>query len=264
MADIKKTNEQEQDKFEQSQVILTPGQLIAKRFFRNKLAILGLGIIIAVVLFCFIGPFFSPYGEYELFYINEKTGQEVSMYDSEGIKEEGVGVNVKAPISKDHWLGTDADGRDVFTRLMYGGRISLEFSLVVTFIELLIGVTIGGIAGYYGGKVDMIIMRIVEIFYCIPFVPFMLVVSSFMVAFGVLPQDKIYYLMIIMGFLNWAGVARMVRGQILSIREMDYMMAAEAAGIKTSRKIFKHLIPNAIPIIIVMATMDLGDRKSVV
>ena len=258
MADIKKTNEQEQDKFEQSQVILTPGQLIAKRFFRNKLAILGLGIIIAVVLFCFIGPFFSPYGEYELFYINEKTGQEVSMYDSEGIKEEGVGVNVKAPISKDHWLGTDADGRDVFTRLMYGGRISLEFSLVVTFIELLIGVTIGGIAGYYGGKVDMIIMRIVEIFYCIPFVPFMLVVSSFMVAFGVLPQDKIYYLMIIMGFLNWAGVARMVRGQILSIPEMDYMMAAEAAGIKTSRKIFKHLIPNAIPIIIVMATMDLG------
>lgn len=258
MADIKKTNEQEQDKFEQSQVILTPGQLIAKRFFRNKLAILGLGIIIAVVLFCFIGPFFSPYGEYELFYINEATGQEISMYNSEEIKKEGVGVNVKAPISKDHWLGTDADGRDVFTRLMYGGRISLEFSLVVTIIELLIGVTIGGIAGYYGGKVDMIIMRIVEVFYCIPFVPFMLVISSFMVAFGILPQDKIYYLMIIMGFLNWASVARMVRGQILSIREMDYMMAAEASGIRVSRKIFKHLIPNAIPIIIVMATMDLG------
>lgn len=258
MAEIKTVQEIEQDKFEQNQVILTPGQLIAKRFFRNKLAILGLGIIIAILLFCFIGPFFSPYGEYEIFYLNENTGQEVSMYDTEAIKDKGVGVYVKAPISKSHWLGTDADGRDVFTRLMYGGRISIQFSIAVTIIELLIGVTLGGIAGYYGGKVDMIIMRIVEIFYCIPFLPFMLVVSSFMAAFGILPEHKTYWLMLIMGLLNWASVTRMVRGQILTIREMDYMQAAEAAGIRVSKKIFKHLIPNAIPVIIVLATMDLG------
>jgi peptide/nickel transport system permease protein len=251
-------NQEEQDAFEQSQVILTPGQLVLKRFFRNKLAILGLSIIVVMLLFCIIGPFFSPYGEYEIFYINSVTGQEVRMFDTEGIREKNVGVNVKAPISASHILGTDADGRDVFTRLMYGGRISLRFSLVVTAIELLLGVTLGGIAGYYGGKVDMVMMRLVEIFYCIPFVPLMLVTSSFMVAFGILPREKIYYLMLIMGVFNWASVARMVRGQILSIREMDYMQAAEAAGIRVSRKIFRHLIPNIMPVIIVMATMDLG------
>ena len=157
-----------------------------------------------------------------------------------------------------HPLGTDADGRDVLTRLMYGGRISVIFSIVVTIIELLLGVTLGGIAGYYGGKIDMIIMRLVEIFYCIPFFPLMLVTSSLMAAFGVKPQMKIYFLMLIMGVFNWAGVARMVRGQILSIREMDYMQAAEACGLSVNRKIFKHLIPNVTPVIIVMATMDLG------
>ncbi len=260
MADLNVTDKDllEQDEFEQSQILLTPGQLIAKRFFRNKLAILGLVFIVVTMLFCFIGPYFSPYGEYEIFYINKNTGQEVSMYDTNGIKQAGVGVYVKAPISKSHLLGTDADGRDVFTRLMYGGQISLKFSIAVTIIELLIGITMGGIAGYYGGKVDMIIMRIVEVFYCIPFLPLMLVVSSFMSAFGIRPEQKIYFLMLIMGIFNWSGVARMVRGQILSIREMDYMQAAEACGIRSSRKIIKHLIPNAMPVIIVMATMDLG------
>lgn len=260
MADLNVTEKEilEQDEFEQSQILLTPGQLVLKNFLRNKLAILGLVFIVFTVLFCFIGPYFSPYGEYEIFYINKNTGQEVSMYDTEGIKQPGVGVYVKAPISKSHLLGTDADGRDVFTRLMYGGQISLKFSIAVTIIELLIGVTMGGIAGYYGGKVDMLIMRVVEVFYCIPFLPLMLVVSSFMSAFGIRPEQKIYFLMLIMGVFNWSGVARMVRGQILSIREMDYMQAAEACGIRSSRKIVKHLIPNAMPVIIVMATMDLG------
>lgn len=252
--------EQEKDtiEFEQNQVFLTPGQLIMKRFLRNKLAILGLVVIIGIMLFAYIGPLFSPYGEYELFYIDSKTGIEYRMSDKEAIKSPDVGVNVKAQISKAHWLGTDADGRDVFTRLMYGARISLQFSIAVTIIEMFVGVTLGGIAGYYGGKVDMLIMRLVEIFYCIPFVPLMLIVSSFMAAMGVQPEHKIYFLMVIMGLFNWSGVARMVRGQVLTIREMDYMAAAEAAGIRVSRKIFRHLIPNSIPIIIVMATMDLG------
>ena len=251
-------NEKETIEFEKNQVILTPGQLIMKRFFRNKLAILGLVIIIAVILFAYIGPFFSPYGEYELFYKDQNTGVEYRMSDKEAIKSPSVGVNVKAPISKAHILGTDTDGRDVFTRLMYGSRISLEFSIAVTIIEMLIGITLGGIAGYYGGKVDMVIMRLVEIFYCIPFVPLMLIVSSFMAAFGIAPEHKIYFLMVIMGLFNWSGVTRMVRGQVLTIREMDYMSAAEASGISVTKKIFKHLIPNCIPVIIVMATMDLG------
>ncbi len=248
----------EQDRFEQSQVLLTPGQLIMKRFIRNKLAILGMGILVAMLLFCFFGPLLSPYGEYEIFYINQSTGQEIRMFDTDGIMGKNVGVNVKAPISLSHWLGTDADGRDVFTRMMYGGRISLVFSIVVTITELLLGVTLGGIAGYYGGRTDMVIMRLVEIFYCIPFIPLMLITASVMSAFGVLPEQKIFYMMMVMGVFYWAGSARLVRGQILSIREMDYMQAAEASGIRVTRKIFRHLIPNVMPVIIIMATMDLG------
>ncbi len=238
--------------------ILSPGRLVFKRFVKNKLAMAGIVIIIFTVLFCFIGPLFSPYGEYEIFYINTNTGEEISMYDTEAIKRPGVGVNVCAPVSSAHLLGTDADGRDVFTRLMYGGQISLQFGIAVTLIEVVIGVLLGAVAGYYGGVADLIIMRLVEIFYCIPFLPMMLIVSAFMMTLGIRPEDKIYYLMVFMGIFNWAGVARMVRAQLLSIRETEYMYAAKAAGLSVPRQIFKHMLPNAIPVIIVMATMDLG------
>lgn len=257
MEDMQTKNQQEQDEFEQNQVILTPGQLVAKRFFRNKLACVGLGIIIVMVLFCAIGPFFSPYGEYEIFYIDNETGKEVRMAEG-GVGGSNMGVNVKAPMSSKHWLGTDADGRDVLTRIMYGGRISLTVGIVVVVIELITGVLMGGIAGYYGGAVDMVIMRLVEIFNSIPFIPLMLIIASVMFAAGVLSQYKIYYIMGVMGILYWAGVARLVRGQILSLRELEYMQAAEATGIRTSRKILKHLIPNVMPIIILIATMDMG------
>ncbi len=257
MEDIQARNQQEQDEFEQKQVILTPGQLVAKRFFRNKLACVGLGIIIMMLLFCIVGPWISPYGEYEIFYINSTTGEEVRMAEG-GVGGAEMLVNVKAPMSSSHWLGTDADGRDVLTRLMYGGRISLFVGIIVVAIELFIGVLLGGIAGYYGGAVDMVIMRLVEIFNSIPFIPLMLIISSVMFASGVLPQHKIFWIMGVMGVLYWAGVARQVRGQILSLREMEYMQAAEATGIRTSRKILKHLVPNVMPIIILIATMDMG------
>ncbi len=257
MDDIRIRNEKEQDEFEQNQVIMTPGQMVMRRFFRNKLAGFGMGIVIVMILFCFLGPFFSPYGEYEIFYINKQTGEEIDMKDPR-IKEAGVIINIKAPLSSSHLFGTDADGRDVLTRIMYGGRISLTVGICVVIVELLVGVTLGGIAGYYGGKIDMIIMRLVEIFYCIPFIPLMLVISAILVGYGISPKYKIFYIMVVLGILNWAGVARMVRGQILSLREMEYMQAAKAAGIRTYKKIFKHLVPNVMPIIIIMATMDIG------
>lgn len=239
--------------------IQTPGALIMKRFLKNKLAVVGLAIIGFILVFCLIGPFFSPYGEYEIFYKDEN-GKEVSINSENSTSEQqsSLEINLKAPISKEHILGTDADGRDVFTRLMYGGRVSLMFGFCVVLLELLIGVTLGGIAGYYGKWVDMVIMRIVDIFYCIPFMPLMLMISGVMASMKVPPQQKIYVLIIIMGALKWASVARLVRGQILSIREMEYMQAAKACGLKTSRIIIKHLIPNVTSIIIVMATMDLG------
>ncbi|SDA51051.1 ABC-type dipeptide/oligopeptide/nickel transport system, permease component [Lachnospiraceae bacterium G11] len=254
--ELLKKNLQEQDEFEKNQVIMTPGQLVAKRFFRNKLACIGVAIIAVMALFCIIGPFLTPYGEYEIFYKDMATGEEHRMQEELDMSQ--MGINVKAPISEAHWLGTDTDGRDVFTRLMYGGRISLTVGFVVVIIELILGIFLGGLAGYYGGAVDMVIMRLVEVFYSLPFIPIMLILSSLFVGYNISPQYKIYFIMIVMGILDWAGVARNVRAQILSLREMEYMQAAESTGIKTTRKIFKHLVPNTMPIIILIATMDVG------
>lgn len=241
---------------EENQLFMTPGQIVARQFFRNKLAVLGLVILVFMALFCFVGPLFSPYGETEIFYLNPETGEEVYMTDSQAVANSIL--NAKAKPSLAHPLGTNESGHDVLTRLMYGGRISLMVGFVVVIVEMVLGVTMGGIAGYYGGKVDMVIMRLVEMFVSIPFIPLMLIISSLLISLKVSPQDKIYYTMFIMGIIYWAGVARMVRGQILSLREMEYMQAAEATGIRTSRKIFRHLVPNVMPVIIVMATMDLG------
>lgn len=263
--DTKKRTEEISDEFERNQVILTPGQLVIKRFIRNRLAVLGLCIIAVMLVFSVIGPLFSPYDQGTLFYRYEVTndsGEKETVYiRSDELTNELAKIAVldtKSPPSSSHWLGTDKMGRDILTRLMYGGRVSLLIGICVVFFELLIGVTLGGIAGYYGGAVDMIIMRMVEIFYAIPFIPLMLIIASIMLQFKISPNVKIYYIMIIMGIIYWAGVARMIRGQILSLREMEYMQATEAMGLKTSRKIFRHLIPNVMPIIIVMATMDLG------
>lgn len=241
---------------EENQLFMTPGQIVARQFFRNKLAVFGLVVLIFMALFCFVGPLFSPYGETEIFYLNPETGEEVYMTDSQAVANSIL--NAKAKPSLAHPLGTNESGHDVLTRLMYGGRISLMVGFVVVIVEMLLGVTMGGIAGYYGGKMDMVIMRLVEMFVSIPFIPLMLIISSLLISLKVSPQDKIYYTMFIMGIIYWAGVARMVRGQILSLREMEYMQAAEATGIRTSRKIFRHLVPNVMPVIIVMATMDLG------
>lgn len=157
-----------------------------------------------------------------------------------------------------HWLGTDMYGMDMLTRLMYGGRVSLLIGFIVIIIETVIGVIFGGISGYFGGWVDNLIMRIVDIFYCIPSMPVIIILGAAMDASRVDPTVRMIYLMLILGFLGWAGIARLVRGQILSLREQEYMAAAEACGLSVSRRIFKHLIPNAVPQLIVTCTMGLG------
>ena len=160
--------------------------------------------------------------------------------------------------SAKHWLGTDKYGMDMLTRLMYGGRVSLLIGFIVIIIETVIGVIFGGISGYFGGWVDNLIMRIVDIFYCIPSMPIIIILGAAMDASRVDPNIRMVYLMLILGFLGWAGIARLVRGQILSLREQEYMTAAEACGLSVSRRIFKHLIPNVIPQLIVTCTMGLG------
>ncbi len=163
----------------------------------------------------------------------------------------------EAPSAK-HWLGTDRNGMDMLTRLMYGGRVSLIIGFVVVIIETLLGVIMGGISGYFGGWIDNLIMRIVDIFYCIPSTPILIIIGAAMDGMNVDPSLRMLYLMLILGFLGWPGVARMVRGQILSLREQEFMTATEACGIRVSRRIFKHLIPNVIPQLIVICTMGLG------
>ena len=160
--------------------------------------------------------------------------------------------------SREHWLGTDRNGMDMLTRLMYGGRVSLTIGFIVEIISTVIGVILGGIAGYFGKWVDNLIMRIVDIFYCIPSMPIIIILGAAMDAMRVDPKIRMIYLMLILGFLGWPGLARMVRGQILSLREQEFMTATEACGISVKRRIFKHLVPNVIPQLIVSCTMGLG------
>lgn len=159
---------------------------------------------------------------------------------------------------KEHWLGTDGNGMDMLTRLMYGGRVSLMIGFIVEIIETSIGVVMGGISGYFGGWVDNLIMRIVDVLYCIPSTPILIIIGAAMDQYRVDPQVRMILLMLILGILGWPGIARLVRGQILSLREQEFMTATEACGLSTSHKIFKHLIPNVIPQLIVTCTMGLG------
>lgn len=160
--------------------------------------------------------------------------------------------------SREHWLGTDKNGMDMLTRLMYGGRVSLIIGFLVEIIATGIGVILGGISGYFGGWVDNLIMRIVDVFYCIPSMPLIIIIGAVMDKLRVDPWQRMIYLMLILGFLSWPGIARLVRGQILSLREQEFMMAAEATGLSTHRRIFRHLIPNVIPQLVVSMTMGLG------
>ncbi|MBR3560212.1 MAG: ABC transporter permease [Oscillospiraceae bacterium] len=160
--------------------------------------------------------------------------------------------------SKEHWLGTDKNGMDMMTRLMYGGRVSLVIGFIVELIALVIGVILGGLAGYFGDWVDFLIMRIVDIFYCIPSTPIIIILGAAMDAMGVDPQIRMLYLMLILGFLGWPSMARLVRGQILGLREQEFMVATESSGLRVSRRIFKHLVPNVIPQLIVSCTMGIG------
>ena len=167
-------------------------------------------------------------------------------------------IDARAGLSSDHPLGTDVNGMDVLTRLMYGGRVSLIVGFVVVFFEIFLGVLVGGISGFFGGVVDTILMRFVELFNAIPFYPMLIILGSVMDAQHVDATSRLMMTMAILGILGWTGIARLVRGQILSLREQDFMVAAEATGIRTSRRIFKHLIPNVMPLLIVNATASLG------
>ncbi|MCI5791078.1 MAG: ABC transporter permease [Clostridiales bacterium] len=244
---------------------LSPGRIVLKRFFRSKLSMTGLIILVILFLFSFIGPLFDffPFiwGERvsdESVTVTEEYGKEVTIGDETVyIVTFAQPSNYLAP-SGTHLLGTDDKGFDVFSRLMYGGRVSLTLGFVVIILETIIGVFLGGLAGYFGKWVDQIIMRIVDIFNCVPTLPMLMIVGVSLNAKGITGPAKLYIMMAMMTLFGWAGTARLVRGQILSLREQDFMLSAEASGLPVGRKIFKHLIPNVMPQLIVSMTLGLG------
>lgn len=167
-------------------------------------------------------------------------------------------INMFDAPSAEHPLGTDGDGFDVFSRIMYGGRVSLMVGFVVVFLETFLGVIMGGLSGYYGGWVDMLIMRLVDIFYCLPYMPIMIILGALMDAMRMDTYIRLIIMMAALGIMGWAGVARLVRGQILTLREQEFMVATEATGIRVKDRIFHHLVPNIMPQLIVQATMGMG------
>ena len=196
-----------------------------------------------------------------------------STFDFDGIEYKVVRVNTNYYIKREttsmvikmfefptpqHPVGTDNNGMDQMTRLMYGGRVSLLVGFVVVLLEIVIGVIIGGISGYFSGNVDTALMRFVDLFNSIPYFPMIIIFGSVMDTLEVSPMARLFILMAILGLMGWTGIARLVRGQILSLREQDFMVATEATGIRTSRKIFRHLVPNVMPLLIVIATGSLG------
>ena len=247
--------------------LMSPTRMVVRRFFRSKLSILGLIMVIGLFLFSFLGPVvYTQWGEIEL----DESGKTeyaiaTTTYTVNGQKytlrqttEKSLKDNFLAPPSREHILGTDNEGYDIFVRLMYGGRISLTVSFIAVFLITILGVIMGGISGFFGGAVDNVIMRLCDILMCLPSVPILLIISTILDASDIDAKYRIYLLMIYLTFISWPGTARLVRGQILSLREQEYMVAAEAMGYSTVRKIFKHLVPNVMPQLIVSMSLSLG------
>lgn len=257
---------------------MSPMRLVLRRFFRSRLSVIGLVTLIFLFVFSYLGPVIM--GWLEDLGVIEHAWDEIEFDETNGalqfIEQKfdfsfgGVNydayfttnvipeLNIKAEPSIDHFLGTDEQGMDVFVRLMYGGRISLMIGFIVVILETVLGIILGGIAGYFGKWVDQLIMRIVDIFNCIPTLPILLIAAAALDAMEIDLSMRIYYLMAFITLFGWSGVARMVRGQILYLREQEYMVAAEVMGLPTGRKIFKHLIPNIMPQLIVSMTLGLG------
>lgn len=252
--------------------VLSPGMMVAKRFFRSKLSLIGLIMLIALFLFSFLGPVFSQWyvdGERvkdteNITIIADVQAIEYTTEDGEKViayiitENADATVNANGDMTAEHLLGTDKSGYDLFTDLMLGGRVSLTIGFVVVLLETLLGVVLGGLAGYYGKWVDSLIMRIVDIISCIPTLPIMLILSAMFTSLGIVKMDRLYYMMIFLTFIGWGGIARLVRGQILSLREQEFMLAAKCSGLSTRKKIFRHLLPNVMPQLIVSMTMGLG------
>jgi peptide/nickel transport system permease protein len=198
------------------------------RFFRDKLAVAGLAIVLALFFISVLTPFLAPYNP--------------SVIDVNNIL---AGPNAK------HLFGTDELGRDVFTRMLYGAGISLKVGFVAVGIATLIGVLLGAISGYYGGWIDIIIMRFVDIMLCFPSFFLILAVIAFL-------EPSIFNIMAVIGLTSWMGITRLVRAEFLSLKERDFVLAEKAMGAGPLRIIFIHILPNAMAPVLVSATLGIA------
>jgi oligopeptide transport system permease protein len=197
------------------------------RLCKNKLALFGLSILLFEIIIALLTPWIAPYG-YE---------------------QQNLDLGASAP-SMAHWLGTDTLGRDMLTRIMYGGRVSLMVGFIATGVALCIGVTYGAVAGYLGGRVDAVMMRLVDIIYALPFMIFIILL---MVIFG----QNILLLFFAIGAVEWLTMARIVRGQVLSLRRQEYIEAAISIGLGSWTIIRRHIIPNTLGPVIVYTTLTI-------
>jgi peptide/nickel transport system permease protein len=202
--------------------------VVWRRFRANRFAVAGALVVLVMFALSFLAPFITPYGPNTL-----------------------DAYHVLLPPSAAHWCGTDEVGRDVFTRMVYGARISLKVGFVAIGIATLIGTGVGLVAGYYGGWVDSLLMRFVDIVFCFPTFFLILAVIT-------LREPSIVNIMLIIGLTGWMGVARLVRAEVLSIREREYVLAARAIGCSDLRIIFRHIMPNALGPVLVYATLGVA------
>lgn len=202
--------------------------VVWRQFRTNRFAVAGVLVVLVMFALSFLAPFITPY--------------EPNMLDA---------YHVLLPPSSAHWFGTDEIGRDVFTRMLFGARISLMVGFVAVGIATMIGTVVGLMAGYYGGWVDSLLMRFVDIMLCFP--TFFLILAVITIR-----EPSILNIMLIIGLTGWMGVARLVRAEVLSLRERDFVLAARSIGCSDLRIIFRHILPNAIGPVLVYATLGIA------
>jgi peptide/nickel transport system permease protein len=202
--------------------------VIGKRFSRNTLSVIGAAVVLSLITISLLAPFLAPYDP-----------TTIDVY------------NVLSPPGKAHWLGTDELGRDLLSRIIWGSRVSLKVGVVAVGIALMIGILVGSVAGFYGGKVDALLMRFVDIMLAFP--TFFLILAVIAIL-----EPNIYTIMAVIGVTGWMDVARLVRAEFLSLKERDFVDAGRAMGISNARLIFRHILPNALSPVFVAATFGVA------
>lgn len=202
---------------------------IWRQLKRHRLAVLSLGFFAVAGLLCVLAPVLTPY-EYDVIDLSQ----------------------IRQPPSATHWLGTDDLGRDLWTRILYGGRISLLIGLIAAGIGTGVGTLVGAVAGFFGRRIDAVLMRLTDVAYAIPSLPLLIVLASF-------TDSEFAMIAIIIGLLSWMTTARVVRSEVLTIREMPYVEAARSVGAGNRRIIWRHVLPNALGPIVVGGTLAVGN-----